>query len=394
MIAPPFTGFSVEGGTLEEIHENNNNNNNNNDDTDEKGKKKIALNIIDSPLAEDVLEEVFDVSGKDNDFIFYRDQIMNRGEHMNFLCVDSPQGPIAISVYQENMSKLYVALIRRVEGNKRATVPFSWVPLSWWRRLFHFPPSTYDILTSLDSNLPVSRLKRVYDPRLPQALLNIEEQQQIKGFKFGVLYAKEGQTKEDEMFSNVETSPAFDEFLNFLGDRLNLNNWKGFRGGLDVRSGTTGHQTIYKRFNNNEIIFHVSTMLPFNPKDKQQLERKRHIGNDIVVILFQDGNTPYKPSTISSRQVHVVFVVKKVTVPEDPETTYYRLAIVSREGVPAFGPSIPNNSLHRKGENFFQLLYAKLLNAEKACYHAPILSNKLNRTRTSLLRDIAQNFTA
>ncbi len=26
--------------------------------------------------------------------------------------------------------------------------------------------------------------------------------QQIKGFKFGLLFAKEGQTKEDEMFSN------------------------------------------------------------------------------------------------------------------------------------------------------------------------------------------------
>jgi hypothetical protein len=25
--------------------------------------------------------------------------------------------------------------------------------------------------------------------------------------------------------------------------------------------------------------FHVSTMLPFNEQDKQQLERKRHIGN-------------------------------------------------------------------------------------------------------------------
>lgn len=30
--------------------------------------------------------------------------------------------------------------------------------------------------------------------------------QMIKGFKFGILYAKEGQTKEDEMFANG-TSP-------------------------------------------------------------------------------------------------------------------------------------------------------------------------------------------
>lgn len=29
-----------------------------------------------------------------------------------------------------------------------------------------------------------------------------ESLQNIKGFKFGILYAQEGQTKEDEMFSN------------------------------------------------------------------------------------------------------------------------------------------------------------------------------------------------
>jgi len=174
-----------------------------------------------------------------------------------------------------------------------------------------------------------------------------------------VLYAKEGQTKEDDLFSNVEASSDFEEFLDFLGDRLRLDAWKGFRGGLDVRSGTTGTHTIYKQFNNNEVIFHVSTMLPFNSKDKQQLERKRHIGNDIVVILFQDGNTLYKPATISSRQVHVVFVVKKVTLPDNPKQTFYRLAVVSREGVPEFGPPLAKDVVFRKDSAFLNLFYAK-----------------------------------
>jgi hypothetical protein len=29
-------------------------------------------------------------------------------------------------------------------------------------------------------------------------------------------------------------------------------------------------------------MFHVSTMLPFTPNNRQQLSRKRHIGNDMV----------------------------------------------------------------------------------------------------------------
>ena len=34
-------------------------------------------------------------------------------------------------------------------------------------------------------------------------------------------------------------------------------------------------------------MFHVSTLLPYTPGCDQQVGRKRHIGNDLVVILFQ-----------------------------------------------------------------------------------------------------------
>jgi RAP1 GTPase activating protein 1 len=36
-------------------------------------------------------------------------------------------------------------------------------------------------------------------------------------------------------------------------------------------------------------MFHVATYIPFTPEDRQQVERKRHLGNDIVVIVFRDG---------------------------------------------------------------------------------------------------------
>jgi hypothetical protein len=91
-------------------------------------------------------------------------------------------------------------------------------------------------------------------------------------------------------------------------------------------------------------MFHVSTYLPYTPENPQQvvfmsafinalslslshthtiillrlwimsalilmrcicldvvkLERKRHLGNDIVVLIFKEGNTPYIPNTITS----------------------------------------------------------------------------------------------
>lgn len=41
-----------------------------------------------------------------------------------------------------------------------------------------------------------------------------------------------------------------------------------------------------------------------------QLQRKRHIGNDIVAILFQEENTPFVPDMIASNFLHAYVVVQ------------------------------------------------------------------------------------
>jgi RAP1 GTPase activating protein 1 len=58
-------------------------------------------------------------------------------------------------------------------------------------------------------------------------------------------------------------------------------------------------------------------MLPYKEEDKQHLERKRHIGNDIVIIVFQDVDPAKKDacpsfeiSTLVSHQNHVVCAVR------------------------------------------------------------------------------------
>ncbi len=49
------------------------------------------------------------------------------------------------------------------------------------------------------------------------------------------------------------------------------------------------------------------------------MERKRHIGNDIAVIIFQDSEEPFQLSSILSRQNHIFLIVK-------PEGDKYRYA--------------------------------------------------------------------
>jgi len=68
----------------------------------------------------------------------------------------------------------------------------------------------------------------------------------------------------------------------------------------------TGTESIFTDWNGAEIMWHVSTMLPYLPADPKQLARKKHIGNDRCVIIFRDGDSPpVRPSLIASKQLRM-----------------------------------------------------------------------------------------
>jgi hypothetical protein len=47
-------------------------------------------------------------------------------------------------------------------------------------------------------------------------------------FTFGIIYQKVGQISEREIFDNTEHSNEFEEFLNFIGNRVQLKSFSGF----------------------------------------------------------------------------------------------------------------------------------------------------------------------
>uniref|UniRef100_A0A8D0A3S4 GTPase-activating Rap/Ran-GAP domain-like protein 3 n=1 Tax=Sander lucioperca TaxID=283035 RepID=A0A8D0A3S4_SANLU len=200
-------------------------------------------------------------------------------------------------------------------------------------------------------------------------------------FKFGVLFAKDGQLTDDEMFSNETGSESFDKFLNLLGDSITLQGWAGYRGGLDTKNDTTGIKSIYTVYQGHELMFHVSTMLPYSKENKQQVERKRHIGNDIVTIVFQEGDdasSSFKPSMIRSHFTHVIYLC-------------HRLKIFSEESVPLFGPPLPSPPVFTDHQEFRDFLLVKLINGEKATLETPTFAQKRQRTLDMLIRSLYQD---
>nr|XP_031530527.1 rap1 GTPase-activating protein 2-like [Vicugna pacos]XP_031530528.1 rap1 GTPase-activating protein 2-like [Vicugna pacos]XP_031530529.1 rap1 GTPase-activating protein 2-like [Vicugna pacos] len=110
--------------------------------------------------------------------------------------------------------------------------------------------------------------------------------------------------------------------------------------------GQTGVESLYTVFRDTETVFHVSTKLPSTEGDTQQLQRKRHIGNDFVAIIFQEENTPFVPDMIASNFLHAYVVVQAENL--GMETPSYQVAVTAREYVPAFGPPLPSPMFSRR----------------------------------------------
>lgn len=244
------------------------------------------------------------------------------------------------------------------------------------------------IIESVMSHLAMPPAMPVMFPGISDAITNFDEHGISNTFKFGVIYQKFGQVTEEAIFSNRNHSPAMEEFMQLLGQRVRLSEHAGYRGGLDTRHGQTGTHALYEKYQGNEIMFHVSTLLPFVESDEQQLQRKCHIGNDIVSIVFQEVNTPFSPDMIASHFLHAYIVVQ----PIDPCTsiTRYRVNVVAQKDVPHFGPPLPLGAIFDKGHAFKDFLLSKLINGERACHQATKFQTLHQRTRATLLVNLAK----
>ena len=91
---------------------------------------------------------------------------------------------------------------------------------------------------------------------------------------------------------------------------------------VDCVEDLHGTHALYTTLKNEyEVIFHVSTWLPYVESDPQKvnkvkrrdfdwkkIERKRHIGNDTVVVIFKEGTEAFDPAGFKSQYNRVFFL--------------------------------------------------------------------------------------
>lgn len=57
------------------------------------------------------------------------------------------------------------------------------------------------------------------------------------------MYCRAGQSSEEDMYNNESSGPAFEEFLDLLGERVRLKGWEKYRAQLDNKSELKTHPT-------------------------------------------------------------------------------------------------------------------------------------------------------
>lgn len=148
------------------------------------------------------------------------------------------------------------------------------------------------------------------DDAVRRAISTFDRNDTVDGHKAGVIYIGQGQTSETEILANTEGSALYNTFLSGLGTKVCLHHAKFNTQGLDRESNADGTHTYAWRDRVTEIVFHVTTMMPTDTEnDPQSVNKKRHIGNDYVNIIYNDSQLPFNFETFKSQFNHVNIVI-------------------------------------------------------------------------------------
>ncbi|XP_028637977.1 signal-induced proliferation-associated 1-like protein 1 isoform X2 [Grammomys surdaster] len=329
---------------------------------------------------------------------YYYRKFFYQKEHWNYFGADENLGPVAVSIrrekpedMKENGSPYNYRIIFRTSElmTLRGSVLEDAIPSTAKHSTARGLPLK-EVLEHVIPELNVQCLRLAFNtPKVTEQLMKLDEQGLNYQQKVGIMYCKAGQSTEEEMYNNESAGPAFEEFLQLLGERVRLKGFEKYRAQLDTKTDSTGTHSLYTTYKDYEIMFHVSTMLPYTPNNKQQLLRKRHIGNDIVTIVFQEpGAQPFSPKNIRSHFQHVFVIVRA----HNPctESVCYSVAVTRSRDVPSFGPPIPKGVTFPKSNVFRDFLLAKVINAENAAHKSEKFRAMATRTRQEYLKDLAE----
>ena len=190
----------------------------------------------------------------------------------------------------------------------------------------------------------------------------------LDGHRVGIIYVGEAQCDEVSILSNVMGSADYTSFLENIGFLTELKGAPFNTQGLDREYDSDGKFTYGWRDRVTELVFHVTTMMPTNLEhDERCNNKKKHIGNDYVNIIFNNSGESFKMETFPSElnYVNIVitpearasFVETRIEAEtktaaavakspsKDPNTVnpyaslFYKVTVLTKPGIPPISPA-------------------------------------------------------
>lgn len=148
---------------------------------------------------------------------------------------------------------------------------------------------------------------------IDRALKVLDQMPPYDTHKIGVVFVGAGQVNNEvAILSNEYGSNRYATFLTGLGKLIHLKDCDPdqiYLGGLD-QYGDDGEFTYCWHDDIMQAIFHIATLMPNRESDKGCCNKKRHIGNDFVMVVYNDSGEDYKLGTIKGQFNFVEVIIK------------------------------------------------------------------------------------
>jgi hypothetical protein len=174
----------------------------------------------------------------------------------------------------------------------------------------------------------------------------------IDQLKVGVLYVGPGQTKEVDIFGNIDGSPLYLEFLSGVGRLVRLKGQMDvYLAGLDRDNDEDGEYAYAWWDDLSQMTFHTATMMPNLPESPKHDNKKRLVANDYVKIVYNDSGRDFVFDTIKTNFNLINIVISPHTtgagnyeIPTEEgwsdwdREDWFKVTLQRAPGIPDFSP--------------------------------------------------------
>ncbi|CAF3924091.1 unnamed protein product, partial [Rotaria sp. Silwood1] len=212
--------------------------------------------------------------------------------------------------------------------------------------------------------------------------------------KVGIVYQDLNQSNEIEILSNNYMSIEIENFLNLIGELVQLKNFNKFRGDLDIKTDQHGIYSYFSTYQNHQIMFNVAPMIPSDKNDLEFIQRKSLVSNALIYIVFQEeNNLSSQPDFFLGKVTQVYIIVQPI---QKQFNLYYKIEIWRRNDIESIVE--PAGGIFKHDKSFREYFLTLILNTmstilKKDFFHKHIIEQRC-RLKNEYLTELFQIFSS